>query len=721
MNFELEASDVSSPTTDAVRACLAHGQSCVVVGHAGTGKTHAVRKAVNGAPWVQLRDDDLQFDGFFTDLASQLHAGKPIVDALSSGDVQAVLDASNAALNGTTLVIDRAERLHFEDSWGWDEPIEGLWRPAQVRLTQWINELLGHRPVVVVARGRAGLFADRQRIRHTSPTQWPLKLKRSTRGFRDWAALGNALHGQPAGLTIGTLLLELTTKDEFNAIVQSFGADEEDLDAVPPPEVLRNLLVELRNRLPEDWRRVLATVRALDGAPAAIVEHVLPEDRSTLEYLESLGAIERCRERLSLMSALTLDEPLAELAPVERRNVLGAAAKECLERVPDVARPDAESAEFVLRAHALYVELGDFESARRTARFHVGGLIRLARRQSLERNYAEARRMYGVIEPLAAQQNRLRSYVLHYETMNGLWAGELTRDVVVDGLRGSRELWPENALWWQREAEILLTMGRGRDALELIARAYQSVPGHPRRDLFLRVRPAEHAMTDAVGGFVDALRIIAPLDGQSLAEDSEARKRVDAIYDRWRDGVELGELGEGAQYHLAFFAPVPVSVSYLDKNDVRAESQALQRIARAPSALQALDKLANVVADDLRTLIQTASHTLSDADVHRKGVLLSFVDPLNSDIGLVHRDTRWLLGRIQDDRFVPVQSGLTPVKLGPEANTPVATTNTLYFAQFPVHRDGVPCGPPHLWKLAGSGRSLSDLQERFRELSSSHE
>ena len=684
-----------------------------MVGRPGTGKTHAVREAVNGAAWINLRDDEFQFDQFFTDLAAQLPAGSRIVDALGAHDHPAVLERAAAELDGVTLVVDRAERLRFDEVWGWDEPVDALWRPAQVVLARWIADQTSHRRVVVIGRGRRGFFAEQARVPHQIPTDWPVKLVHSSHGFRDWAALGNALGGAPAGLWIGALLLELTTKDEFNELVQSFDPVED-----PPDQVVRDLLGALRDRLPDDWRRVFATVQALDGAPAEIVETVLkPEERSTLSYLEGLAAIERRRGRLSLMSALTLGEPIATLWPLEHREILGAAAKEYLERVPDVTRPNGSSAELIVRAHGIYVELGDFENARRTARFHVGGLVQIARRESRNGRVSEARRLYESIEPLAGHDSRLSSYIVHYGRMNGLWAGELSRDAAIDGLRRARDLWPENALWWQREAEILLEMGRSVDAVDLIGRAYGSVPEHPRRNLFLRVRPAAHAMLGEVGAPTAALRIIAPLEANPPDDDPDATRHLRAIEDQWREGVPLSELGEAAPHHLVFHAPVVVSLVRIAQDDVRAESVPLQRAARSATALGALARLAQVVAEELRGMIQTPSHRLSDGEVHRKGVLLSLVDALNSDIGLTHRTERWLVGRIEGARFVPVQVHLPPIDLAAEGATPIAAPDTLYFARFRARRDGSPEGPPLAWELAGSGRSLEELWGAFLSLS----
>lgn len=302
--------------------------------------------------------------------------------------------------------------------------------------------------------------------------------------------------------------------------------------------------------------------------------------------------------------------------------------------------------------------------------------------------------------------------------MNGLWANALTRDSALDGLRRARDLWPENALWWQREAEVLLDLGRGRDALGTIEQAYSRVPEHPRRDLFLRVRPAAHAVTDAVGAYVDALRILEPLGHGDLASNAEARAHADAIFARWSTGVPLPELGRGAQAHLVFHRPVQIALERLADDDFRSESRALERAARATTALGALDQLAGKVADELRRLVETPSTRLDAPSVRRKGILIGLIDLLNSDVGLPFASERWLLGRLDltARRFLPVSSAFEPIDLDEAVALPPAGPHTLYFAKFPVRRDGRPSGAPADWKLAGSGRSLDELWKAMQQL-----
>ncbi len=716
MEFEWTYNDAPSPTTTQVQQRLAAGKGCVVVGRAGTGKTRAVRQAVNGSPWVDLREGEHQLDFFFTELAAQLSDGQRIVDALATRNAEAVFRAADGALGGAPLVIDRGEHLQFDGTWAWDEPVDALWRPDQAALARWIQNRLAESPLVIIARGRRDFFSRQERIRHFyDPLSRPFK----SHGFRDWPALGNALRGLPAGLRVGALLLELMPGNDWNYLVRSLSVPDalgDDEERPGAQEVLRELLGVLKDWMPGEWRHVLATVHALDGAPADVVERVLGNSAATARYLEDLGAIERRSERLSLMPSLLLDGPIATLLPAERHRILTAAAQEMLQRVPVLERPDARSAEWIVRAHALYVELGDFEAARRTARFHLGGLVRLARETSLAGDRGRARRLYEIIEPLTINEPRVASYVIHYLHMNGHWAEEMPSDVVLDGLQRGRAMWPENALWWQHETEILLELGRRNDALRTIDAAYEWVAEHPRRDLFLRVRPASRAM-QLPGAEMDALRILDPLDGAALASDLDTRVKVGEIFERWRRGVEVPEVGRDATGHLVFHDALPTTLERLAAADFRAECRALERAGRASTPLGAFDKLARTVADELRPLVQTPSTRLTVEEVRRKGTLIGLIDLRNSDIGLARREERWILGRFEGRLFVPVLTALSPMHMDPLVELPPAGPNTLYFGKFDVHRDGFPHGAPRGWNLAGSGRSVGELWSRLKELS----
>ena len=73
----------------------------------------------------------------------------------------------------------------------------------------------------------------------------------------------------------------------------------------------------------------------------------------------------------------------------------------------------------------------------------------------------------------------IHSYVVHYKHWNRWRAGERSRDLTLAGFREAIKLWPQNALWWQREAELLLEAGRFNDAVGRVELAYQSVEAHP--------------------------------------------------------------------------------------------------------------------------------------------------------------------------------------------------------------------------------------------------
>jgi hypothetical protein len=139
-----------------------------------------------------------------------------------------------------------------------------------------------------------------------------------------------------------------------------------------------------------------------------------------------------------------------------------------------------------------------------------------------------------------------------------------------------------------------------------------------------------------------------------------------------------------------------------------AEMPSLSVTGQAENPALALEALARNVAEETRRLIATPTSDLDDKDVRRKGLLLSYVDALSSDIGLQHIEERWVVGRIEGTKLIPTMRHLPPVEVSP-ALIPEEMTGGLYFARVPVYRDGVPSGPAKAIKLAGSGFGYGEL------------
>ena len=73
------------------------------------------------------------------------------------------------------------------------------------------------------------------------------------------------------------------------------------------------------------------------------------------------------------------------------------------------------------------------------------------------------------------------------------------------------------------------------------------------------------------------------------------------------------------------------------------------------------------------------------------------------------------MGRVVGRELVPTMRHLPPIEI-PEALFPESTEG-LYFARVPVHRDGIPSGPATKLSPAGSGRGTGALLELLARMS----
>lgn len=135
---------------------------------------------------------------------------------------------------------------------------------------------------------------------------------------------------------------------------------------------------------------------------------------------------------------------------------------------------------------------------------------------------------------------------------------------------------------------------------------------------------------------------------------------------------------------VVFLRPVQLQLVQR-KADWEASIPSLGREA-ASTALGAQGRLAELLVEQTKALVGVPTSQLSIADAARKGFLLSIVDVLNSDIGLDHRPDRYVLGRVEGARFVPIQNDLPQMAL----DAPPADAEGLWFAHVTVQRDGWP-------------------------------
>lgn len=730
--FRFERVDVAVETTARVQANLKAGQGCVVLGDWGSGKSHAVRRAVNGAAWIDLDDGPLQQSRFMVDLARQVDDGRPILEAYARGHLSDALAAAEDALSSKWLVIDRGERLAHGPAQGSDEPSEAIWSSATGEIATWLLERLQAHPTVVIAGRR---LADPRwqgvpRVEHRFPAdQCPIKLRFAPGGYRDWEALATTVCDLPAALVLSRALVPLVEPDAYRELV-------DDLQWTDSRRERMHLLGErLRESMPVQWRRVLMVVDALEGLPLADVEAVLDErGQSVLSGLIHVGLVETTRgramvlptaRRVGLLSAADEDQIV--------REALERAALSLQASVNDVRTLEPRDAERIFRAHKLYVRLRVFDQAHRLARLHVAGLVELARRESLDEAFDTAYAQYSRIETMLQQHDtdgscagdvdgsrssmqRLRSYVTHYKAYNGSRARLVTNDEALQAYIDAVKAWPDNALWHERVISGHIRLGQIDDARRAVEHAYGQVRVHPRRDAHLRVAPAWTAVEQHVGDF--GLELIDPVIGRLEDLDPEAAARLDSLLARYRSGVKIPSLRH-ARGSLVFTRPVELK---LRKHGQRwmatADLQPLLVQGQDDCPGAAVAALAESLVEEAGRLLRAPVYALSEHELACKRKVIGAIDLLYSDLGFKLSDHRWLLGRVEDARFVPSDGDFDALDLVDAVRAGLSEPSPpgFYLARTPVGRDGRPTGRVERLEPAGSGRSLSDLLDHVRRV-----
>ncbi len=739
MNFRFETNDVPVPASRWVQDRLAEKRGGWVFGRMGTGKSHAVRKAVEGGIRVDVSSGPLLGQRFAVDLARQIGAeGRPLLEAFRSEGLEASLQIADQTVNGHPFVVDGIDRLLPATS-SLDDPAATLWQDERQALLAWLKGRIDRSPTFLV--GRRHPREVESSFQHEPPPDLPIRLEQTSddlwdwsRATWDWRRLEALASNNPAVLTLARTLVPLLPASTFNALLEQASEDE-----VSVLVLLQRLGQAFLSSAPPSWQRVLSIVGALGEVPLDVFTCLFDrgtgqwaglgeEDRSAFDRLRELQLIEERSRVLSLLPTLTDANATRALTMHEREEVLPAVAHALLAPINDSRSLAPELADRVLRAHAIFVELGDMSLAERTAALHVHGLIDLARRTSLNERYSEAWCQYdGLLRmmqsgPWSAGDRvgrRLLSYVRHYRTWNGARAGALDDATCLAEYQQALASWPENALWHQRVIEAFIRLGRPIEATQSVDNAYRRVvEEHPRRDELFRVRPAATALRWGLP--LLSLQLIEPVLGLPADLYPEVADGGRALLRRWEAGLALAELPfhrapSDAEGRVVFHAPVKVDLR-CSSGTWTARLHGLAFEAHAPSPRAAIEELSYHLADETLRLVSTPSSNLDAKDVRRKGRLLSMVDVLNSDIGLEHAAERWIVGRIVGQELIPTMRRLPAIEV-PEALLPESTEG-LYFARVPVHRDGAPSGSATKIKPAGSGlgtEALLSLLARMAE------
>jgi hypothetical protein len=727
MVSSLYEGDIPTETTLWVHEQRQRNRGGWIYGAVGSGKSYAVSRAALGGIRLDVLPGPLLGQRFVSDLARQLGAdGRPVLEATRSEGLEAALVVASRAINGHPLVVDSAERLLVEPI-SLDDPSAGLWQDDKIAIRQWLQGRVEHSPTFLISRRTTG--DEPQRYKHHTPVGWEVAVSMTQLVDLDrkWSLLSELTGGNPAALLVARVLALFTSASDFNALLHD--ADDVEADIAIAHQRLGQAF---QSSAPKSWQSILALLAAVGEVPQDVFEAVLggvssvrtdvhepvtDEVLITLRSLKRFKLVEERSGRLSVLPALSAFGAIRSLTGQERSAILPSIAHHLLAPINSIRSLEPEHVDRVLLAHSIFVALGDAGNTERTTALHVHGLVDLARRTSLNERFSEAWQQYEsvlrmlgsgdfAVEDVAGR--RLYSYVRHYRAWNGFRAGALDDAACLDDYEQAVQQWPENALWHQRVIQTLIRLGRLVEARRAIAVAYQEVEQHPRRDEFLRVRPAWTAL--GAGALVLSLEFIEPILGASPDQHPELADGCDALLQRWLEGVAFEELtfrsdGE-IERSVTLLQPVEVRVRRMATGWV-AQARSLSMESRADGPRGAVESLARSFADEARELIGTPTSDLSDKDARRKGLLLSFVDALNSDLGLTHARDRWIVGRLEGQRLIPTLRHLPPVEV--PMNLIPDTTEGLYFARVPVHRDGVPSGLAEEIKPAGQGFGFLEL------------
>ena len=152
MVFSFETHDVPVPASSWVGERLDQKRGGWVYGRMGTGKSHAVRKAMPGGIRVDVTSGPLLGQRFAADVARQVGPeGRPLLEAFRSEGLEASLHVAERAVNGHPFVVDAVDGLLAAAS-SLDDPAAALWQAEKQALLAWLQGRLDCSPTFLVGR-----------------------------------------------------------------------------------------------------------------------------------------------------------------------------------------------------------------------------------------------------------------------------------------------------------------------------------------------------------------------------------------------------------------------------------------------------------------------------------------------------------------------------------------------------------------------------------------
>jgi hypothetical protein len=140
-------------------------------------------------------------------------------------------------------------------------------------------------------------------------------------------------------------------------------------------------------------------------------------------------------------------------------------------------------------------------------------------------------------------------------------------------------------------------------------------------------------------------------------------------------------------------------------------------VGTADGPYDALQTAAGRLAGHAHRLLGAPTWALSETELRGKARVISILDVLNSDVGFAFDEHRWLLGRIEDEHFIPIQvEDHGRLQIEPVLTDAGLSSEGLYMARVPIRRDGSAAGAIDRLRPVGSGRRVDELLEALRKV-----
>ena len=299
----------------------------------------------------------------------------------------------------------------------------------------------------------------------------------------------------------------------------------------------------------------------------------------------------------------------------------------------------------------------DLTRARRFLSHGVAALLERAHDLSVRENkWTAAARLYGTVLDLD-KQLRLenegdpepigrhpRAYAKHYWHYNRYKANAEGLQETERGYQTALVDWPTNALFWSRLVVARFVAGRWEDATKALVEARQSIPSQRARDRRLTERTTRRLLVRSAD--VPSFSIAALLVWRDHHAD-------DPIYGNATGFALEKALKKGASIDIipskrSLLFHGGVRVSFVETDGAWAcRLEDLDVMARAETAIGALERAAADLRAEVGRLLATLTHKLSSDERERKRLLLGRVDVVASGITDRAPEETWILAKVE--------------------------------------------------------------------------